>query len=198
VPQALIKLGYSSRRRRRSSATSIPPHHRRRARPEAGAPGGLRLQFPATERRAVNPLHGPRAHDGGGAAFISGAISKTINMPEESTVEDIVNAYTESWKLGLKAVAIYRDNSKRVQPLSSGSGKTEKKAAIAAPAAAPVVEKVVLPPGAAQAARRAAEHHPQVLDRAATRATSRPACTTMARQANSSSPWPRKARPFPA
>src|ERR1039458_6396494 len=57
--------------------------------------------------------------------------SATFNMPEESTVEDIVNAYTESWKLGLKAVAIYRDNSKRVQPLSSGSGKTEKKAAIA-------------------------------------------------------------------
>jgi len=77
--------------------------------------------------------------------FISGAISKTINMPEESTVEDIVNAYTESWKLGLKAVAIYRDNSKRVQPLSSGGGKTEKKAAAAAPAVAPV-EKVVYRP----------------------------------------------------
>ena len=51
--------------------------------------------------------------------FISGAISKTINMPEESTAEDIMDAYTESWRLGLKAVAIYRDNSKRVQPLSS-------------------------------------------------------------------------------
>ena len=61
--------------------------------------------------------------------FISGAISKTINMPEECTVEDIMDAYTESWKLGLKAVAIYRDNSKSVQPLSSGSGKGEKKAA---------------------------------------------------------------------
>ena len=61
--------------------------------------------------------------------FISGAISKTINMPEECTVEDIMDAYIESWKLGLKAVAIYRDNSKRVQPLSSGTGKGEKKAA---------------------------------------------------------------------
>ena len=59
--------------------------------------------------------------------FISGAISKTINMPEEATVEDIMNAYTESWKLGLKAVAIYRDNSKKVKPLSSGTGKAEKK-----------------------------------------------------------------------
>jgi ribonucleoside-diphosphate reductase alpha chain len=76
--------------------------------------------------------------------FISGAISKTINMPEEATVEEIMSAYTESWKLGLKAVAIYRDNSKRVQPLSSGSGKGEKKAA---PAAAPgAVEKVVYRP----------------------------------------------------
>jgi len=76
--------------------------------------------------------------------FISGAISKTINMPEESTVEDVMTAYTESWKLGLKSVAIYRDNSKRVQPLSSGSGKSEKKAAVAV--AAPPVEKVVYRP----------------------------------------------------
>jgi ribonucleoside-diphosphate reductase alpha chain len=55
--------------------------------------------------------------------FLSGAISKTINMPEESTVEDVMQAYTESWKLGLKAVAIYRDNSKRSQPLSAAGGK---------------------------------------------------------------------------
>ena len=60
--------------------------------------------------------------------FLSGAISKTINMPEESTVEDIMEAYIESWKLGLKAVAIYRDNSKRSQPLSAaGQKKDEKK-----------------------------------------------------------------------
>jgi len=62
--------------------------------------------------------------------FISGAISKTINMPEESTVEDVVEAYTESWKLGLKAVAIYRDGSKRAQPLSSSTGKGEKKGSV--------------------------------------------------------------------
>ena len=46
--------------------------------------------------------------------FISGAISKTINMPEECTVEDVMEAYIESWRLGLKSVAIYRDNSKSV------------------------------------------------------------------------------------
>ncbi|HWR51465.1 MAG TPA: vitamin B12-dependent ribonucleotide reductase [Bryobacteraceae bacterium] len=63
--------------------------------------------------------------------FISGAISKTINMPEESSVEDIMNAYIESWRLGLKAVAIYRDSSKRVQPLSSGDGKGGDRKALA-------------------------------------------------------------------
>ncbi len=51
--------------------------------------------------------------------FISGAISKTINMPEESTPEDILQAYVEGWELGLKAVAIYRDGCKRSQPLST-------------------------------------------------------------------------------
>jgi len=51
--------------------------------------------------------------------FISGAISKTINMPEDSTPEDILQAYIEGWQLGLKAVAIYRDGCKRSQPLST-------------------------------------------------------------------------------
>ncbi|HLF99437.1 MAG TPA: LAGLIDADG family homing endonuclease, partial [Acidimicrobiia bacterium] len=51
--------------------------------------------------------------------FISGAISKTINMPEEATVEEVADLYLESWKLGLKAVAIYRDNCKVAQPLST-------------------------------------------------------------------------------
>jgi ribonucleoside-diphosphate reductase alpha chain len=68
--------------------------------------------------------------------FLSGAISKTINMPEESTVEDIIEAYTESWKFGLKAVAIYRDNSKGSQPLSAAGKKTDDKAAAPAEAAA--------------------------------------------------------------
>jgi len=66
--------------------------------------------------------------------FLSGAISKTINMPEESTVEDVMQAYIESWKLGLKAVAIYRDNSKRSQPLSAAGDKKLK--TVETPAAA--------------------------------------------------------------
>ena len=79
--------------------------------------------------------------------FISGAISKTINMPEECTVEDVMDAYIESWKLGLKAVAIYRDNSKRVQPLSSGTARARRRPT--GPAPAPVVkieEKIVYRP----------------------------------------------------
>jgi ribonucleoside-diphosphate reductase alpha chain len=58
--------------------------------------------------------------------FISGAISKTINMPEESTSEDILQAYVEGWQMGLKAVAIYRDNCKRSQPLSTKKEKKEE------------------------------------------------------------------------
>ncbi len=51
--------------------------------------------------------------------FLSGAISKTVNMPNHVTVDEIAHAYTEAWKLGLKAVALYRDGSKRTQPLST-------------------------------------------------------------------------------
>ena len=49
--------------------------------------------------------------------FLSGAISKTVNMPEAATAEEIEKVYLEGWKLGLKAIAVYRDNSKRSQPL---------------------------------------------------------------------------------
>jgi ribonucleoside-diphosphate reductase alpha chain len=59
--------------------------------------------------------------------FISGAISKTINMPNDATVEDIMHAYMESWKLGLKAIAIYRDGSKRTQPLNTAREKEAQK-----------------------------------------------------------------------
>jgi len=60
--------------------------------------------------------------------FLSGAISKTVNLPQDATVEDIAEAYIESWRQGLKAVAIYRDNSKGSQPLnvSASDGKAQK------------------------------------------------------------------------
>ena len=83
--------------------------------------------------------------------FISGAISKTVNLPSEVTVEEIEKAYIEGWKLGLKAVAIYRDGSKRTQPLSTSA--TEKKAE---------QEVVEEPAGAAAPAGRAPFDHAQV------------------------------------
>jgi ribonucleoside-diphosphate reductase alpha chain len=70
--------------------------------------------------------------------FLSGAISKTVNMPESATIEDVERIYYEGWKLGLKALAIYRDNCKVGQPLSAGGKKTaEAEASAAQPAPAP-------------------------------------------------------------
>ncbi len=69
--------------------------------------------------------------------FLSGAISKTVNMPTDATPEDIMQAYVESWRLGLKAVAVYRDGCKRSQPLSTKKEGDERRAE---PAAAPVAE----------------------------------------------------------
>src|SRR5436853_7447609 len=57
--------------------------------------------------------------------FISGAISKTVNVPKEATVEEIMQAYIESWRLGAKAISIYRDGSKRTQPLNTSKDKTQ-------------------------------------------------------------------------
>ena len=85
--------------------------------------------------------------------FLSGAISKTVNLPETATVEEIEDVYVQGWKLGLKALAVYRDNCKVGQPLSDG-GSTAKDAAAGkaagagagAAAEAKVVEKVVYRP----------------------------------------------------
>ena len=80
--------------------------------------------------------------------FLSGAISKTVNLPESATVEEIEDVYLQSWKLGLKATAVYRDNCKVGQPLSDG-GSTAKDAAAGVAAAAAetkVIEKVVYAP----------------------------------------------------
>lgn len=68
---------------------------------------------------------------GAAQPFISGAISKTVNLPERASVEEIEKAYTEAWRLSLKAVAIYRDGCKRIQPLSTKRAKTEDAITIA-------------------------------------------------------------------
>jgi len=91
--------------------------------------------FPAPKGKRSIPW---RAHIRMMAAaqpFISGAISKTVNMPRESTPADVADAYMEGWRSGLKALAIYRDGSKEVQPLSTSGegGKEAEKAAVAAP-----------------------------------------------------------------
>ena len=74
--------------------------------------------------------------------FLSGAISKTVNLPESATVEDIADVYMQGWKLGLKALAVYRDNCKVGQPLSDGKKQGESAKAVEEK----VVEKVVYRP----------------------------------------------------
>jgi len=136
-------------RRSRLSATSIPPA------PIEGAPH-LKPEHLAVFDCSFRPQNGVRSihymgHVRMMAAvqpFISGAISKTINMPEESTVEDIVNAYTESWKLGLEGGRHLSRQLEESAALSSGSGsKGDKKASAATPSGATAaVEKVVYRP----------------------------------------------------
>ena len=74
--------------------------------------------------------------------FLSGAISKTVNLPESATVEEIEDIYLQSWKLGLKATAVYRDNCKVGQPLATGKGENKGESSNA-PAAAEVETKVI-------------------------------------------------------
>jgi ribonucleoside-diphosphate reductase alpha chain len=76
--------------------------------------------------------------------FLSGAISKTVNLPSDATVADVRQIYEEGWKLGLKAVALYRDGCKSSQPLNSTSdAKKDEKEAAAAPAPVATISKVV-------------------------------------------------------
>ncbi|HTQ85750.1 MAG TPA: vitamin B12-dependent ribonucleotide reductase [Candidatus Solibacter sp.] len=150
VPQALAKLGYQP-----EEASAIVDFIDRTGTIE-GAPGLKTEHLPVFDC-SLSPTAGSRSISWTGHVrmmaaaqpFLSGAISKTINMPESSTVEDIMQAYTESWKLGLKAVAIYRDNSKRSQPLSASQGKKETPAAAAAAPAgaapAPVAQQEMFP-----------------------------------------------------
>ena len=96
--------------------------------------------------------------------FISGAISKTVNLPESASVEDIMEAYLQAWKLGLKAVAVYRDGCKKSQPLSAAGSSTalSKKGDAAAAAAPREEENLNGPPRAVrhklQAERRSITH----------------------------------------
>ena len=76
--------------------------------------------------------------------FLSGAISKTVNLPPDCTVEDIEDAYLEAWRLGLKAIAVYRDGCKRTQPLSTSAAQASSNGSAAAvPAAAAAAPAVI-------------------------------------------------------
>ena len=132
VPAALRRLGYTP-----TEVEEIVAYIDERETIE-GAPA-LRKEHLTVFDCAFKPRNGtrsiaPMGHVRMMAAvqpFLSGAISKTVNMPEAATVEEIEQIYLEGWKLGLKAIAIYRDNSKRSQPLSTSKLKStdETKAA---------------------------------------------------------------------
>jgi ribonucleoside-diphosphate reductase alpha chain len=122
VSRALRKLGYETR-----EVTDILEHIDANDTIE-GAPH-LKDEHLAVFDCAFKPRSGVRSIEPGGHVrmmgavqpFLSGAISKTVNMPTDATVEDVARIYMESWKLGLKAVAIYRDGCKRSQPLNTGA-----------------------------------------------------------------------------
>jgi ribonucleoside-diphosphate reductase alpha chain len=147
VPQAMMKLGYTP-----EQTSEIVAYIDQHSTAE-GAPHFKAEHLPVFDC-SLAPAGGGRSISWTGHVkmmaaaqpFLSGAISKTINMPEESTIEDIMDAYMEAWKLGLKAVAIYRDNSKKSQPLNAGGEKRdEKKDKPAEPAAAALVAAAVEP-----------------------------------------------------
>ncbi|MGH9397112.1 MAG: vitamin B12-dependent ribonucleotide reductase, partial [Terriglobia bacterium] len=127
VPSALLKLDYTDQQ-----AAEIVNHIDQSGTIE-GAPHMKPEHLPVFDC-SLKPANGKRSiHYMGHVRmmsavqpFISGAISKTVNMPEESTVEDVSNAYIEAWRMGIKAIAIYRDGSKRSQPLNTSNAKPKE------------------------------------------------------------------------
>ena len=121
VPAALARLGYSDEQI--ASIVSAIDADGTIERAEALKPEHLPIfdcAFrPAAGVRSIAPLGHVRML-GAVQPFISGAVSKTVNVPEEAGVEEIMDTYAAAWKLGVKAIAIYRDNSKRIQPLETG------------------------------------------------------------------------------
>ena len=131
VPAALKKLGYSP-----TQVEEIVDYIDERETIE-GAPHLKAEHLPVFDC-AFKPVNGERSIHymghvrmmGAIQPFLSGAISKTVNMPEAATADEIEKVYLEGWKLGLKAIAIYRDGSKRSQPLSTGKKKDKEAVAI--------------------------------------------------------------------
>jgi ribonucleoside-diphosphate reductase alpha chain len=122
VPLALQTLGYSE-----TQIEQIEAHLAEHG-TIVGAPGLAEEHLPvfdvAVGERAISHM-GHIKMMGAVQPFISGAISKTVNLPQESTVEDIADAYTQAWRLGIKALAIYRDGSKTAQALRTDAKQSE-------------------------------------------------------------------------
>jgi len=128
VPMALCRLGYGD-----EEVARIVAHIDERETIEGGP--GLKPEHLAVFDCAFRARNGTRSIHwmghvrmmGAVQPFLSGAISKTVNLPEDASVNDIMHAYKEGWRLGLKALAVYRDGSKRTQPLNAGKdeGKTK-------------------------------------------------------------------------
>jgi len=127
VPAALFKLGYNN-----AQVDAIVSYIDATGTIE-GAPG-IKPEHLAVFDCSFKPAKGTRSiHYMGhvkmmaaAQPFLSGAISKTVNLPHDCTIEDVAEAYAESWRQGLKAVAIYRDGSKGAQPLNVSDGKGAK------------------------------------------------------------------------
>src|SRR6478672_5304246 len=144
IPRALRKLGYQPEQVEAIVAYIAEHGH------VIDAPGLKTEHYEVSEcamgARALKPMGHVRMM-AAAQPFLSGAISKTVNLPESATVEEIEEVYLQSWKLGLKATAVYRDNCKVGQPLSDGKSESSKKdqaAAGRATSASPeVVEKIV-------------------------------------------------------
>jgi ribonucleoside-diphosphate reductase alpha chain len=123
VPAALRRLGYDAKQIQ-DIVEYIDEHETIEGAPHL-APEHLPVfdcAFkPARGSRSIHPL-GHLRMMGAVQPFLSGAISKTVNMPNEVTPQDIFDIYVEAWKLGLKAIAIYRDGCKRTQPLNTSRG----------------------------------------------------------------------------
>jgi ribonucleoside-diphosphate reductase alpha chain len=137
VPLALATLGYSE-----PQVEQIEAHLAEHG-TIVGAPGLKEEHLPvfdvAVGERAISHM-GHLKMMGAVQPFISGAISKTVNLPQSATVEDIQDAYTEAWRLGIKALAIYRDGSKTAQALRTDAQQGEPAAQVDVDA---VVEKAV-------------------------------------------------------
>ncbi len=133
IPRALKNLGYTAETTEAIVAFIADHGH------VIDAPGLKTEHYEvfdtAMGERAIQPMGHVRMM-AAVQPFLSGAISKTVNLPESATVEEISDVYMQGWKLGLKALAVYRDNCKVGQPLSDGKKKEEPKAAevVAAPA----------------------------------------------------------------